>query len=359
MTAEKRRELLRSYLWVEVVWNPVVTAVITFIQHPNGGFFSRFPISLFIGAVVSSLCFGGTSLSRVIEGWWTRRRGRPEVVHGTGWYLTLSALLMVPALFVAFQLTGRVFGIDFPFRWLDYQYGIFLGGIVTFVFFLWQTASDARDAARLAELRAREAEKSELVAQLAALTAQLNPHLLFNALNTVASLVRSDPDRAEETLLRLAELYRGVLAATTRNTHSLDAELKLCEAYLRVEQARFGDRLGVVVDVADDLRRDDVQVPVLVLQPLVENAVKHGLSPRTAPGTVAIRGHRDGAALELRVEDDGVGLDAPGAAGAGVGIENTRRRLRLCYAEGASLVLAAAPGGGAHAVLRLPMRTAA
>jgi LytS/YehU family sensor histidine kinase len=159
--------------------------------------------------------------------------------------------------------------------------------------------------------------------------------------------------------VRLAELYRGVLASTKRVTHALDEELRICEAYLIVEQARFGERLHSRIEISEELRRTGPPVPVLLLQPLVENAVKHGLAPRGTGGAVSIRGRVVDRALELAVEDDGVGLGGSSQPGDGTGIVNARKRLQLSYGERASLELTPRPEGGTAAVLRIPLEAEA
>jgi LytS/YehU family sensor histidine kinase len=259
----------------------------------------------------------------------------------------------------AFLLSHWLFGLAMPDGAAGYRIGWVMSVLITGVFFLWRTRREARDAARVQELRAAAAEQQKLAAQLSALTAQMNPHLLFNALNTVAALIPSDPVRAEAVVLRLAELYRGVLAATHRTTHALADELRICEAYLEIEKARFGERLCTRVELPTDLALEDLEVPVLVLQPLVENAVTHGVAERSAGGSVSIRARAAGGRLELAVEDDGVGLGASRRKGAGIGVETTRHRLRLYYGDLAGLELAARPGGGTRAVLRLPIEAPA
>ena len=176
-----------------------------------------------------------------------------------------------------------------------------------------------------------------------------------NALNTIAALVQIDPDQAEQTVLRLSDLYRGVLGATRRESHSLSEELDICRAYLDVERARFGERLSTRVELGVGLSPAAVQVPVLVLQPLVENAVTHGLSERAQGGSVVIRADSSRDQLTLSVMDDGVGLGRSSREGSGLGIETTRQRLKLCYHEGASLELSSLSTGGTLALLRLPL----
>jgi two-component system LytT family sensor kinase len=226
------------------------------------------------------------------------------------------------------------------------------------------------DAIRLADeryergLREREIGKLATEAELRALRAQVNPHFLFNALTTLGYLIQTAPSRALDTLFRLTALLRGVLRSEGELT-TLGRELELVEAYLDIERARFEERLSVTIDVPAAARR--VCVPPLVLQPLVENAVKHGIATKRAGGEVAIRARIDrfpdgSAALMLTVRDTGSGATAADIADGrarGVGLDNIARRLTCQYGATASLTIETALGEGTTAAVRLPARTAA
>ena len=196
-------------------------------------------------------------------------------------------------------------------------------------------------------------------AEMAALRAQINPHFLFNALNTVAALVRDRPEQAEATVEHLAALFRDVLNASGQTVVPLRDELRLAQRYLFVEQARFGEALAVEVDADDDVL--DVSVPAFSVQTLVENAVKHGIERKRGGGAVTVRARRatvgpDGpapGALEVVVCDTGVGLPPDGAT-FGVGLSNVADRLRLLYGDAATLVVTP-DEPGARATLRLPL----
>jgi len=183
---------------------------------------------------------------------------------------------------------------------------------------------------RLAVERARAVEqaRAELAqAELRALRAQMNPHFLFNALNTIAALVRDDPDGAEDTTTRLAELFRYTLRASERERAPLGDELAFVRDYLAIEHRRFGARLTVREDVAPGL--SGLAVPTLLLQPLVENAVRHGVAPRAEGGTVTLAARRDGETLVIEVGDDGPGFASePSPSGNGFGLHSVRERLR-------------------------------
>jgi len=187
---------------------------------------------------------------------------------------------------------------------------------------------------RQAALAARaEAEAAD--ARLAALQAQMNPHFLFNALNTVAALVRTSPSTAERTVEHLADVLRRTLARTSRTTGTLEEEIEYLKAYLAVEQQRYGERLQVSWEIADETRR--MALPPLLLQPLVENALRHGLGARLEGGHLAIEAEREGDSLRLSVTDDGAGL--PSRPREGTGIGNLRRRLSTLYGDRARFTL--------------------
>ncbi|HEX5437338.1 MAG TPA: sensor histidine kinase [Gemmatimonadaceae bacterium] len=205
------------------------------------------------------------------------------------------------------------------------------------------------------ELRASELATRLARSELAVLRAQLHPHFLFNALNTGVSLVRAnEPARGVRVLTHLGDLLRYMLRDDAAQEHTLREELTFLRNYLEIELARFGERLAVHVDVRDELL--DAVVPSLTLQPLVENAIRHGIAPRDAPGRIEVSASASGGMLTLRVVDDGRGLSASqeGAA-SGVGLSNTRARLARLYGERGTLRIANRPGGGVEATVRLPL----
>lgn len=195
-------------------------------------------------------------------------------------------------------------------------------------------------------------------AHLQALRAQLNPHFLFNAMNAVVTLIGRDPAQAREMLVRISDLLRATLTAGDAQETSLANELELTARYLEIEQVRFADRLRVAWNVADGL--GEWRVPAFALQPLVENALRHGLSQRRAPGAVEISARQINGALELRVGNDGpdgpVGSADASKNGAGIALKNLRARLERLYGSTATLDLTPRADGGMDAVVRLPAR---
>ncbi|UXI65777.1 sensor histidine kinase [Tahibacter amnicola] len=204
------------------------------------------------------------------------------------------------------------------------------------------------------EQRSLRLETQLADARLAALRAQLEPHFLFNALNTIAVLMREDVDAAERVLVRLSSLLRRTLEASDTREIPLRDELAFVEAYLAVESARFDDRLSYAIEVAPEWQH--AAVPCLILQPLVENAVRHGLAERGAPLHITIQAHRRDDSLVLRVKDDGAGMVKDAADG--IGLSNTRSRLALLYGPCQSVSIDSASARGVTVTLTIPWRTA-
>jgi two-component system LytT family sensor kinase len=234
-------------------------------------------------------------------------------------------------------------------RRITYQMPIFWGlvGVAHALRFYERTTARER---REAELEARLAQ-----ARLQALRMQLNPHFLFNTLNSIASLVHEQP-QAEEMIEALSDLLRLTLNASDRQEVSLREELRFLERYLLIEQIRFGERLRVEKQI--DAAALDAQVPILILQPLVENAIKHGIESQITSGAIQLTAERAGETLLLRVKDNGRGLasSAKGLLKEGVGLSNTRSRLKELYGGRASLDLKPGKAGGFSAEIRMPWR---
>ena len=209
------------------------------------------------------------------------------------------------------------------------------------------------------ELKLEEQERLLLQARMAALQNQINPHFLFNTLNTISSLVRFDPDMAREMILKLATILRRLLNSTDSFV-SLQEEVAFIDNYLDIEVVRFGrDKLRVVKEL--DPATLDVMVPSMILQPLVENSIKHGLAPKVEGGSITLRSRLIKSRLVIEVEDDGVGMGtiqfvAPnGIPGAGIGMANVAERLKVLYGDAAKVIIDGREGGGTLVRLRLPI----
>ena len=224
-----------------------------------------------------------------------------------------------------------------------------------FVYWLFVGVGHAVIYARDAMERSRVAAALEVAlarAQQAALTATMQPHFLFNTLQAVAELVHRDPEAADRAIVQLSALLRRLIDDGRQEVPLAD-EIAFTRDYLAIEQMRFGDRLEVRWDVAPALL--DVLVPRLSVQPLVENALRHGLWPTGRPGRLTIAAHRtDDATLTVAVTDDGGGLRASSAPSSGHGLRTIRARLDNLYGPRGRLVVADLPGGGARAELVVP-----
>ncbi|MES2305187.1 MAG: histidine kinase [Gemmatimonadota bacterium] len=196
-------------------------------------------------------------------------------------------------------------------------------------------------------LRALVAEQ-----RLIALTGQLQPHFLFNTLQGISTLIHRDPVAADEMLLKLSDLLRDLLRHRDQVLVSLGDELRYARTYLEISQLRFGDRLQVVIEAPHELA--GARVPLFLLQPLVENALTHGIGGQIRGGRVTLTVRRNGERLRLEVADDGVGLPADRALVEGIGLRNTRARLEAAFGSDQRLVVGAHAGGGTSVAIDIP-----
>ena len=207
------------------------------------------------------------------------------------------------------------------------------------------------------EMKLEEQKRLLLEARLDALQRQINPHFLFNTLNSIASLVRMKPELAREMTVKLANILRALLK--DHDTYvPLSDELSFTDDYLDIEVVRFGaDKLRVEKDI--DPRTLEVLVPSILLQPLIENSIKHGLEPRINGGTVTLRSRLEGDRVLIEVADDGVGMgNRPASAfkrtGAGIGMKNVQERLEVLYGNQAQFSVVSNPGRGTLVSIELP-----
>ncbi len=227
--------------------------------------------------------------------------------------------------------------------------GAWIYALIAGISYLIRTQRELRGR----EVAAAHAEAIAAQAQLRALRAQLNPHFLFNSLHSLGTLVRHEPEVAEEALDRLGELLRYALDHGEHDVVRFRDELAFARNYLELETLRFGDRLCARFEVDDTAL--DAAVPPFLLQPLVENAIRHGLAPRAGRGAVEVAARLEGERLVLEVRDDGLG--APSAAldhADGLGLRVLRRQLETRYAGRADLEITTAPDAGFHVAVSLP-----
>jgi signal transduction histidine kinase len=362
-------------------------------RAPSGGSASSVRVRWYVAFVVAT----------VLVALWTLqlyfappapRRELPFVTVGAlqaiSWYTWLLLLPLILRVVRRVRLTEGGWRVDLPFqliaaagfafahselgaffRWL---FGItaasnlpeaLQAGIVTFASSFiryWMIAGVYHAVSYFAELKEREVSAARLATSLAearleSLRGKLEPHFLFNTLNSISALVRENPRGAEEMIGTLSDLLRASLASPDAGEITLAEELDLVTKYASVEGVRFGDRLSFEVDVPDDTRQ--ARVPQLLLQPLVENAIRHGIAPREGPGVVRVSARRVGDMLHLTVEDDGVGLTTPHAGrGHGIGLGATRERLGHLYGVDFQMDVNERTGGGTRVTIKLPFRPA-
>jgi LytS/YehU family sensor histidine kinase len=205
------------------------------------------------------------------------------------------------------------------------------------------------------ELRASQLEAQLAQAQLQVLKCQLHPHFLFNTLNAISALIRESPDEADEMVSRLGDLLRMTLETAGLQEVPFKKELEFLKHYLDIEQTRFQERLKIELAIAPETL--DGLVPSMILQPLVENSVRHGVAPRPEGGCIKITAWRHHSLLRLEVEDDGPGLSAQTPLKERVGLSNTRARVSNLYGAEHGLRLRHAAGGGLIVSLSIPFRT--
>jgi hypothetical protein len=203
------------------------------------------------------------------------------------------------------------------------------------------------------ELKNAELERSLTAAKLQALQSQLNPHFLFNTLHTISALMHIDVEKADRMVAKLSDLLRYALDNTDEHVIPLREEINFLNRYLEIEQTRFGDRLTVTMDIPDELL--DCQVPNLILQPIVENAIRHGIEPHAKRGIIHLSARSFSGELRLHVRDNGAGI-RPDNKREGIGTSNTRSRLQQLYGPKQSFTLQNLAEGGLLATITLPLR---
>jgi two-component system LytT family sensor kinase len=277
--------------------------------------------------------------------------GRSLPVHIVGSVAFSLSYMVLRASLGSWQ-SGFSFAEAFkPLLVKTWHYNILVYGVIVAV----SQAFDYYRKYRERELHASELEKHLVQAKLQALQMQLNPHFLFNTLHSISSLMHKDVEAADRMIMRLSDLLRAALSSADTQEVSLRKELELLQLYLGIEQIRFGDRLSVQMNVADEAL--DAQVPNLILQPLVENAIRHGIEPRARPGKIELHACRKADALSLAVCDNGKGIPDTKPAREGVGLSNTRERLRELYGEAHRFELRQGAEGGLRVEMTIPYRS--
>ncbi len=314
-------------------------------------------------------------LATQLASWWPCAALSPAVVAGALWVRArrssrLKAFLWhIPGAALFALVGGAIMGtLESLLPWSDWTQGIpaaarlgilrYLGAdllLYTLVVTATESFAHAWESRRRGIAAATYARQLA-EARLHVLSAQLQPHFLFNTLHAISALIYEDPPRADRLLARLSDMLRLTLRSGTRVETTLAEEVALLRRYAEIQETRYGDRLRVAFDVEPSVRA--AMVPRLILQPLVENAIRHGITRRIAPGRVDVRAWEGQGRLHLTVADDGVGLREGSPVREGVGLAITRARLRQLYGQEQQVELSAAPAGGAVCALSIPLRLA-
>jgi signal transduction histidine kinase len=354
LLAHPPRRARRPILWILVVWAILFTAQAWDVSGRSGPQVIAESLGMPSGSAAMMLLVVAMILMRSSELASCDAAGAPSPALD-------RMRLALPALgFVAGVLATFAIGMFVMRALLGAPLAFVVSAIAAHLLVLWLAARTVSDTTAFLYAHAREraaaaarAEGEATAAQLSALQAQLHPHFLFNALNTVASLVRTDARAAERTVENLSEVLRRTLARSRETLRTVDDEVEYLRAYLAVEQERWDERLTVDWAIEPDTLK--LPLPPMTLQPIVENALRHGIGPRLEGGRIRIDVRCKADSLILAVEDNGVGF--PRTLVEGTGLGNLRRRLATLYGDRAALTIERLPEGACVAV-RVPIAAA-
>jgi len=286
--------------------------------------------------------------------WWTAR----NPLERDRWLAPLASLLLAVLVVAALRLAA-VYALDPWLAWYsppEPAFAMLLNGVLRNVLPCCLIVGVGHALVYAQRSRARERQAQVLQEQLTqarldALSAQLNPHFLFNTLNSIAEMVHHDAEAADRMLVQLGGLLRHSLESSRQQHTSLQDELGMLDCFIGIEQVRLGERLQFHREISSDVLF--AQVPRLILQPLVENAITHVVANRETPSKVEVRAYREGDRLILDVLDEGAG--SPSKPGFGVGLANTRARLECLYGDAQGLDVTELPHGGTRVRVTLPL----
>ncbi|OGB26431.1 MAG: histidine kinase [Burkholderiales bacterium RIFCSPLOWO2_02_FULL_57_36] len=333
------------------VFNVMIAVVITYVMQVHNNFLVNLTISMCIGTLAVTFIDGGRLLLWGLE--------RPPKL---AFFLLLAVAL--PAAqqlgnIIAAQITGvpaEYFSAARMRNPTSYMVVLLLISLsITWFFWNRTTLAQLRAAAEEQKARAAAIEKQAAQAQLQLLQAQIEPHMLFNTLANLQGLIAVDPARAQHMLDHLIRYLRATLSSSRAEQTTLAHEFALMEAYLGLMSVRMGARLSYSLRLPEAL--SGIKVPPMLLQPLIENAIKHGLEPKIDGGHINVEAAQDAGTLILSVADTGLGLDAVPDHGMQVGLKNVSERLQVLYGDAASVSLAPNVPNGAIAQLKLPLQT--
>jgi sensor histidine kinase YesM len=353
--ASTARDLLYTGIWNTILALSIVALGVLFVPK-NVSFWERLYPSLVVANVVGYMIHAASiGANWLLRGWPTRARGIPRVIY----YVSMVAFCVIAGMLIG---TGIVRGVN-PLNFLSHSSALMallpfalLVSVLMFAIFV-----NGERRIETETLAARQSEQLASAAQLlaeaklSALQAQIEPHFLYNTLANVVGLIDTQPAQARHMLERFIDFLRASLAASRAGSATLGAELDMIAAYLDVLAVRMGDRLRYRIEVADECR--DIAIAPMLIQPIIENAVAHGLEPKVEGGEIVVRAFLQGAQLCIEISDTGAGLSgAPPKQGGGVGLSNLRARLRSLYDGAAQVQLLENQPCGITVRLMLPLK---
>lgn len=350
---------LRNLLYT-VIWSSAMGVLFTAFEMLLPGYDMPFTQRLWPMLIMSNLIgamihAGSQGFNYLLNGWPRRARGLPRVLFS----MSLMSFSVLFGISVGNMLWR---GVD-PLKVLSNRgvllQGVIVASIVAYLLYLVRTAGERRAARAVAEAQQKEfvAASARMLAEarLRALQAQIEPHFLYNTLANVVSLIAPQPAQAQHMLERFIDYLRASLAASRSEEATLASETMLIAAYLDVLGVRMGDRLRYRIELPDELRQ--FRIAPMLLQPVVENAIAHGLEPKVEGGEIVLSARLEGEHVAISISDTGAGLNeaAPRKPGGGVGLSNLRERLRSLYGSSAKVELLENQPCGMTVRLMLPL----
>jgi len=342
--------ILARHLAIVSVFNLMSAVLVTYALRAGHGFFENLAFSMCIGTLALLLIDGGRLLM------W--RRGMPPRLP----FIVLVAVAMPAAKFLGDAIAIWMLGLP-PGDTTAYSarnsggmmiLTLLCGAAISWFFWNKSQVAILKASFEAEKARAAAIEKQAMHAQLQMLQAQVEPHMLFNTLANLQGLIALDPQRAQHMLDQLIQYLRATLSSSRSQQTSLEQEFSLLEAYLGLMAVRMGARLSYALQLPETLRK--TTIPPMLLQPLVENAIRHGLEPKVGGGHIEVRAVQAGDALELNVSDTGLGLDSPRQQpGTRLGLTSIRERLLALYAGQASFSLVPNTPEGVCTQIRIPL----
>ena len=353
--ASQPRNLLYTIIWSSGL-GVMLAALEVVLVRDGVSYWTRLGPMLLMSNLIGLMIHTGSVLSnRLLNGWPRRARGLPRVLF--------SMALMGVSVLVGIGFGNLLWSGADPLLLLSNRgvqaESLVIAAGVALLLYMVRSAADRRAARAVEEARQKEALASSArmlaEARLRALQAQIEPHFLYNTLANVVSLIGPQPAQAQHMLERFIDYLRATLSASRSEEATLASECKLIAAYLDVLKVRMGERLLYRIEVPDELRQ--FRIAPMLLQPVVENAIAHGLEPKVEGGEVVLSARVEGDHVSLRISDTGVGLNeaAPRKPGGGVGLSNLRERLRSLYGAAAKVELLENQPCGMTVRLMLPL----